>query len=92
MQTVADPHTQKKCGLDQLSMNLRQSFLVLMFLVGSKGLWAMPQSCLDQVCSRNVSSQRDDFSTLHLFVQQDVSDLVVLHAALVGSQWCALAR
>jgi len=38
MQTVADPMHPKSTGANQLPINLRQSFLVLVFLVDSKGL------------------------------------------------------
>jgi hypothetical protein len=72
-------------------MNLRQAFLMLAFLVNPKGLGSPRILCKFELLAE-MFSVRNRLSTRHLFVEQDVSDLVVLHAALVLGQWCALAR
>jgi hypothetical protein len=64
---------------------------MLTFLVNPKGLGSARILCSFELLAE-MSPRRKHFSTRHLFVKQDVSDLVVLHAALVLGQWCALAR
>jgi hypothetical protein len=64
---------------------------MLAFLVNSKDL-GWPRILCRLELLAEMFSVRKHFSTRHLFVEQDVSDLVILHTALVFGQWCALAR